>query len=83
MGPPTHTAPPPPILLTSGSISHLPCLNYLAVLETAADIARAMAHLHSMGIVHSDLKARNVLLKTTGGDARGACAKVSQPSRAL
>ena len=31
-------------------------VNYLAVLETAADISRGMAHLHAQGILHSDLK---------------------------
>ena len=31
-------------------------LNYPAVLETAADIAKGMAQLHSLNIVHSDLK---------------------------
>jgi serine/threonine protein kinase len=31
-------------------------LNYKAVLETAADMARGMAHLHSNNILHSDLK---------------------------
>ena len=33
-------------------------LNYPAVLETAADIAKGMAQLHSLNIVHSDLKVR-------------------------
>ena len=33
-------------------------IDYLSVLETAADIARGMAHLHACNIVHLDLKVR-------------------------
>ncbi|KIY95632.1 hypothetical protein MNEG_12331, partial [Monoraphidium neglectum] len=50
-------------------------LNYAAVLDTAADIARAMLHLHKQQVLHSDLKARNVLLKTDGTSDRGVIAK--------
>ena len=50
----------------------------LAVVSTAFDVAKAMLHLHSVGVVHSDLKARNVLLKTApSDDARGFVAKVA------
>ena len=35
-----------------------------------------MLHLHSLNVLHSDLKARNVLLATAGGDGRGVVAKV-------
>lgn len=31
-------------------------VNYPAVLDTAADIAKAMLHLHAMNVLHSDLK---------------------------
>ncbi len=31
-------------------------INYLAILDTAADIACGMAHLHASNILHSDLK---------------------------
>ena len=41
-------------ILPNGSV------NYLAVLETAADIARGMAHLHSQGVLHSDLKVYRI-----------------------
>lgn len=37
-------------------------LNYGAVLDTAADIAKALVHMHRQGVVHSDLKARCVQL---------------------
>jgi hypothetical protein len=30
-------------------------LNYLAVLDTAADVTKAMLHLHSLNVLHSDL----------------------------
>jgi serine/threonine protein kinase len=47
------------------------------VLTTAIDVARAMLHLHSEHILHSDLKARNILLKSSGADRRGFVAKVA------
>ena len=31
-------------------------LNYAAILDTAADIAKAMLHLHTADILHGDLK---------------------------
>ena len=34
-----------------------------------------MLHLHSMNVLHSDLKARNVMLKTSG-EGRLVAAKV-------
>ncbi|GAX77392.1 hypothetical protein CEUSTIGMA_g4838.t1 [Chlamydomonas eustigma] len=52
-------------------------VNYPAVLETAADIAKGMIQLHSLNVVHSDLKAQNILLKSNGCEARGFTAKIS------
>jgi serine/threonine protein kinase len=49
----------------------------MALVETAIDVARAMAHLHKHNIVHSDLKARNVLLRSDAQDPRGFTAKVA------
>jgi serine/threonine protein kinase len=43
-------------LLQDGAFNTSLGLNYQAVLDTALDIAKGMAHLHSMGLVHSDLK---------------------------
>ncbi|KAI8468110.1 MAG: kinase-like domain-containing protein [Monoraphidium minutum] len=51
-------------------------LNYAAILDTAADIARAMVHLHKNNVLHSDLKVRNVLLKSDASP-RGCTAKVA------
>ena len=50
-------------------------LNYHAILDTVLDVAKAMCHLHATNVLHSDLKARNVMLKRTG-DSRGFIAKV-------
>lgn len=55
---------------TSGS------LQYANVIETAADVARAMLHLHRNNVCHNDLKAANILLKSEGTDGRGVRAKV-------
>ncbi|KAG2453178.1 hypothetical protein HYH02_002502 [Chlamydomonas schloesseri] len=54
-------------------------LNLAAILETAADVAKALVHMHAANVLHADLKARNVLLKSTGGgeSGRGLIAKVA------
>ena len=46
--------------------------HYPTVLALGLDIARAMLHLHTDGIVHGDLKMGNVLLKSS--QATGATA---------
>ncbi|KAJ9524730.1 hypothetical protein QJQ45_024366 [Haematococcus lacustris] len=51
-------------------------LNYHAVLDTGLDVAKAMLHLHSLNVLHADLKARNVMLKS-GGEGRTVVAKVA------
>lgn len=48
-----------------------------SIVDTALDVARAMAHLHTHNILHSDLKARNVLLRGDAQDPRGFIAKVA------
>ncbi|GAX76175.1 hypothetical protein CEUSTIGMA_g3619.t1 [Chlamydomonas eustigma] len=57
------------------SVSRAP--DYAAVLDTALDIASGMLHLHNSNVVHSDLKAQNILLQTNLSEARGVTAKVS------
>ena len=53
-------------------------LNYPAILDTAADVAKALLHLHLNDVLHGDLKATNVMLKSSGGDSgRGVVAKVA------
>ncbi len=57
-------------------------LGYAAVLDTCLDVARAMLHMHSESIVHGDLKARNILLKSgSAGDGRNYVAKVGIEER--
>ncbi|EFJ42183.1 hypothetical protein VOLCADRAFT_107375 [Volvox carteri f. nagariensis] len=65
--------------LDAGAFFSANGLNYPAILETAADIAKAMLHLHLNDVLHSDLKATNVMLKSTGGSesGRGVIAKVA------
>ncbi|GIL56810.1 hypothetical protein Vafri_12122 [Volvox africanus] len=48
-----------------------------ALLRTAREIAQGMCHLHSLGIIHGDLKPGNVLLKSSRVDTRGFVAKVA------
>ncbi|GLI65793.1 hypothetical protein VaNZ11_009413 [Volvox africanus] len=51
--------------------------NLGGVLETAADVAKAMVHMHAANVLHSDLKARNIMLKSSGTEGRGVVAKVA------
>lgn len=60
-----------------GAVQEMP------LVATAIDVARAMAHLHKHNIVHSDLKARNVLLRSDMQDPRGFTAKVAGKPDAL
>ncbi|GAX86359.1 hypothetical protein CEUSTIGMA_g13771.t1 [Chlamydomonas eustigma] len=64
----------------SASLSHpniVQTYNYIIKPVTAADIAKGMIQLHSLNVVHSDLKAQNILLKSNGCEARGFTAKIS------
>lgn len=72
----------PQDLLQRGVLSHgaLPEASHLYwVLATAKEFCTAVAYLHSMDVVHGDLKSSNVLLKAaaaTAWDSRGFVAKV-------
>jgi len=47
------------------------------VLNCARDVTSAMAYLHSLDIIHGDLKAQNILLQTCKRDERGFICKVA------
>ncbi|GAX78545.1 hypothetical protein CEUSTIGMA_g5985.t1 [Chlamydomonas eustigma] len=64
-------------LLRGGGFRQGGKLCYSAVLETAADVAQAMVHMHAAGVLHSDLKAQNIMLKSSGSKGRGFVAKVA------
>ncbi|KAK9822208.1 hypothetical protein WJX81_005892 [Elliptochloris bilobata] len=52
--------------------------NLDAVLRSLIDIAAGMDYLHSLGVLHGDLKGPNVLLKTSvEHDPRGFCCKIA------
>lgn len=47
-----------------------------SIILTALDVASALEHLHSKGIIHGDLKSQNILLSTQNNDPRGFDCKV-------
>lgn len=59
-------------------MSSMSCIvSQRALLRTAAEVAKALDFMHSLGVVHGDLKPANVLLKTHRADRRGYVAKVA------
>jgi serine/threonine protein kinase len=47
------------------------------LLKTLLETAYAMKHLHTMHILHRDLKIQNILLRSSNRDSRGFTVKVS------
>ena len=47
------------------------------ILRTLIDVAGALEHMHSMGLIHGDLKCNNILLQSTRSEARGFRCKVA------
>lgn len=52
-------------------------LDMVAVCRTLVDIASGLVYLHSIGLMHGDLKPANVLLKSSMGNSRGFVAKLA------
>ncbi|GLI70119.1 hypothetical protein VaNZ11_014925 [Volvox africanus] len=48
-----------------------------AIYLTLLEVALALRHLHSMNLVHCDVKVANVLLKSSSSDPRGFTCKLS------
>lgn len=58
----------------TGGSTHV-CMRWLLV--TLLEVANALSYLHSMGVVHCDLKPANCLLKGSTSDRRGFNIKLS------
>ncbi|KAG2489131.1 hypothetical protein HYH03_012357 [Edaphochlamys debaryana] len=63
-------------IFATDSVQWPPRVARRALVRTAAEVARALLHLHAGGIVHGDLKPGNVVLKASRTDRRGFTAKV-------
>ncbi|KAJ9528954.1 hypothetical protein QJQ45_000520 [Haematococcus lacustris] len=60
---------------TSGSQPALP--RWAAIYQTLLELALALRYLHSLSLVHRDVKLQNVLLKSNSNDPRGFICKLS------
>ena len=55
----------------------LPACPQASILRVLLDTAAGLDYLHSIGVVHGDLKGANVLLKGSSKDARGVTCKIT------
>lgn len=55
--------------------------NFRMILEVALEVAYGMQHLHELGIIHGDLKAKNVLLFGSSSSRKKFIAKISDFGR--
>ena len=53
-----------------------PCMQ-INIYKSLQDIAAGMDYLHTVGVLHGDLKGANVLLKSTATDPRGFMCKLA------
>eukprot|EP00884_Botryococcus_braunii_P017569 jgi/Botrbrau1/4496/Bobra.0220s0029.1 len=51
--------------------------NLEAIYRCLLDVAAGMLHLHSLGVLHGDLKGANILLKSSAADIRGFKCKIT------
>ena len=52
-------------------------LGWKCVLRCLQDVVRGMSFMHSLGLIHGDLKCDNLLLQSTKADIRGFTLKIS------
>ncbi|KAG2422422.1 hypothetical protein HXX76_016037 [Chlamydomonas incerta] len=75
-----HLPPAPAAAHTDAASAKKPPLlgiSFRAVMLTLLEVALALRHMHSLHLVHCDLKPQNVLLKSNPRDPRGFTAKLS------
>jgi serine/threonine protein kinase len=53
------------------------CCRQSAIYKALLDTASGLDYLHSIGVVHGDLKAANVLLKGSARDSKGCSCKIT------
>jgi len=64
------------LLLKKASSGEAPAVDMAAAVELLLDVASALAYLHSMRVVHGDVKSANIFLKHDSTRACGLTAKL-------